>query len=427
MSRMNTIYAVIDLGSWYIRGMVARKMEDGRVSPISFYEEPANNCIRHGCVHNIDEAAAIIRRIVNQLNENLEDNTHITSLYVGVGGQSIASQEFIVRKAMVPEGEVIRTEHIESLWAEMRGASFPDKEVLDVTDPLFYVDGKQEIQAKGVFCHELEARFQLITARRSVKQNIRIAIEERLGLRLAGILVTPLCEAQVLLSDDELTLGCCYVNIGAGCTSVSIYKNRLLAMLRVLPMGGYNVTRDLTSLRLTEQEAENMKLNHVSMINDNKSNGSFRMTFADKFSEREFRSSEVNRLAKAKIRMDRIDTDNAISFIEEHISTIGLAYKATQPCTDYITTNLGELVSQIETKEETPANDTVQDLFAQDRQAERKENEQRDNTDRQREDTPKQTVKKKEKIGPSFGDKLKGAFIKFGSLFDEDTNQDNNR
>ena len=202
MSRMNTIYAVIDLGSWYIRGMVARKMEDGRVSPISFYEEPANNCIRHGCVHNIDEAAAIIRRIVNQLNENLEDNTHITSLYVGVGGQSIASQEFIVRKAMVPEGEVIRTEHIESLWAEMRGASFPDKEVLDVTDPLFYVDGKQEIQAKGVFCHELEARFQLITARRSVKQNIRIAIEERLGLRLAGILVTPLCEAQVLLSDD---------------------------------------------------------------------------------------------------------------------------------------------------------------------------------------------------------------------------------
>ena len=474
---MNTIYAVIDLGSWYIRGMVARKMEDGRVSPISFYEEPANNCIRHGCVHN--EAAAIIRRIVNQLNENLEDNTHITSLYVGVGGQSIASQEFIVRKAMVPEGEVIRTEHIESLWAEMRGASFPDKEVLDVTDPLFYVDGKQEIQAKGVFCHELEARFQLITARRSVKQNIRIAIEERLGLRLAGILVTPLCEAQVLLSDDELTLGCCYVNIGAGCTSVSIYKNRLLAMLRVLPMGGYNVTRDLTSLRLTEQEAENMKLNHVSMINDNKSNGSFRMTFADKFSEREFRSSEVNRLAKArmdeitanylnilrlsglledigagiilngggtkinnymaamkkilgevtpaKIRMDRIDTDNAISFIEEHISTIGLAYKATQPCTDYITTNLGELVSQIETKEEIPANDTVQDLFAQDRQAERKENEQRDNTDRQREDTPKQTVKKKEKTGPSFGDKLKGAFIKFGSLFDEDTNQDNNR
>ncbi|WP_179856943.1 cell division protein FtsA [Porphyromonas gingivalis] len=479
MSRMNTIYAVIDLGSWYIRGMVARKMEDGRVSPISFYEEPANNCIRHGCVHNIDEAAAIIRRIVNQLNENLEDNTHITSLYVGVGGQSIASQEFIVRKAMVPEGEVIRTEHIESLWAEMRGASFPDKEVLDVTDPLFYVDGKQEIQAKGVFCHELEARFQLITARRSVKQNIRIAIEERLGLRLAGILVTPLCEAQVLLSDDELTLGCCYVNIGAGCTSVSIYKNRLLAMLRVLPMGGYNVTRDLTSLRLTEQEAENMKLNHVSMINDNKSNGSFRMTFADKFSEREFRSSEVNRLAKArmdeitanylnilrlsglledigagiilngggtkinnymaamkkilgevtpaKIRMDRIDTDNAISFIEEHISTIGLAYKATQPCTDYITTNLGELVNQIETKEEIPANDTVQDLFAQDRQAERKENEQRDNTDRQREDTPRQTLKKKEKTGPSFGDKLKGAFIKFGSLFDEDTNQDNNR
>ena len=250
-------------------------------------------------------------------------------------------------------------------------------------------------------------------------------------------------------------------------------------MLRVLPMGGYNVTRDLTSLRLTEQEAENMKLNHVSMINDNKSNGSFRMTFADKFSEREFRSSEVNRLAKArmdeitanylnilrlsglledigagiilngggtkinnymaamkkilgevtpaKIRMDRIDTDNAISFIEEHISTIGLAYKATQPCTDYITTNLGELVSQIETKEEIPDNDTVQDLFAQDRQAERKENEQRDNTDRQREDTPKQTLKKKEKIGPSFGDKLKGAFIKFGSLFDEDTNQDNNR
>lgn len=475
---MNKTFAVIDLGSWTIRGMVARKLEDGRVSPIAFHEEPANNCIRHGCVHNIDDAAAIIRRLVSQLNESVEDNTHITSLYVGVGGQSVASQEFIVRKIMAPEGEVVRAEHIESLWAEMRGASFPDKEVLDVTEPLYYVDGKQEIQAKGVFCRELEARFQLITARRSVKQNIRIAVEERLGLRLAGVLVTPLCEAQVLLSDDELTLGCCYVNIGAGCTSVSIYKNRLLAMLRVLPMGGYNVTRDLTSLRLTEPEAENMKLNHVSMANDTASNGSFRMTFPDKYSEREFRSSEVNRLAKARmdeitanylniirlsglledlgagivlngggakihnyttaiksilgdvatarIRMDRVDTDNAISFDESHTSTIGLVYRATQPSTDYITTNLDELIDNVEENTEPTEHKHQSELFPQDNiQMERGD------TTSFRSSTPspsselKTDPRKKEKTGPSFKDRFQSLFTRVGNLFDEDTNPDN--
>lgn len=472
---MDTIYAVIDLGSWSIRGMVARKTDDGRVSPISFSEEPSNNCIRHGCIHNIDDAATIIRRIVSKLNESLEDNTHITSVYVGIGGQSVASQEFIVRKTMAPDGEVIRTEHIDALWTEMRGASFPDKEILDVTDPLFYVDGKQEIQAKGVFCHELEARFQLITARRSVKQNVHIAVEERLGLHLAGILVTPLCEAQVLLSDDELTLGCCYVNIGAGCTSTTVFKNRLLAMLRVLPMGGYNVTRDLTSLRLTEQEAENMKLNHVSMIDDPKTNGSFRMTFSDKFSEREFRSSEVNRLAKArmdeitanylnilnqsglledlgagiilngggakihnyiatmrkilgditlaKIRIDRIDSDNAMSFIEEHISTIGLVYRSTQSCIDYITSDLGELVSRVAEKEPSTAEEMLSDLFMPD---DREEPISKDKNKAQEKEPDANTEDKDPKKGVGLVKKV-GAFIgRFADLFDEDTSSNNN-
>ena len=77
-----------------------------------------------------------------------------------------------------------------------------------------------------------------------------------------GILPTPIAEAAATMTIEEMALGCAYVNIGGGTTSIAIYQERFPVALYVLPLGGNNVTRDLTQLSvpLLEADAEKLKI-----------------------------------------------------------------------------------------------------------------------------------------------------------------------
>ena len=50
------------------------------------------------------------------------------------------------------------------------------------------------------------------------------------------------------------------VDMGAETTTVSIYKDGSLRYFATLPMGGRNITRDITSLSLLEERAEDIKI-----------------------------------------------------------------------------------------------------------------------------------------------------------------------
>ena len=62
-----------------------------------------------------------------------------------------------------------------------------------------------------------------------------------------------------MLDNEEKRLGSVLVDWGADTTSVSIVKNNKLEYLNVLPMGSRNITRDLTSLKILEDNAEKIK------------------------------------------------------------------------------------------------------------------------------------------------------------------------
>jgi cell division protein FtsA len=80
-------------------------------------------------------------------------------------------------------------------------------------------------------------------------------------------------EAEYILNEEELGAGTALVNIGADTTTVSIYSNRLLRKITVIPLGSANITKDLCSEQITLAEAEQMKIfkGYNSSGNDNSS------------------------------------------------------------------------------------------------------------------------------------------------------------
>lgn len=254
--------AAIDLGTSHMVGMVGTKDATGALSIIAYEVENTSTGIRRGYVYNVKDAAANIKRLILKL-ENKLDGAKISKVYVGIGGQSIRSLDHVVSRVLGAEG-VVTEEIIDGLYKECQ-AFRPDMlAVLDVVAPSYMVDGKPESNPVGVLCNRIEARYKLIVGRPALRLNVVNSVEQVAKVDIAGIQIAPLALGDVLLSENDKDLGCALINFGAGVTSVTIYKGGKLANLSVVPLGSNLITKDITTLRVVELEAERLKVTYGS-------------------------------------------------------------------------------------------------------------------------------------------------------------------
>ena len=74
--------------------------------------------------------------------------------------------------------------------------------------------------------------------------------------------------ADNVLSEAEKRAGCVLVDLGAETTTMSVYYRNKLRYIAVIPLGGNNITKDLESLQLEENEAEALKTKYGSAYTD---------------------------------------------------------------------------------------------------------------------------------------------------------------
>lgn len=306
------IFAVINLGSRHISGMLASSLPNGRINPKA-YQEVSSQGIVHGYIHNISEVSATVAHLIDLLRQEFAEG-ELKRVYVGLDAQSMRSHTFSANLSFEGEGVVLEHEHIKKLQEQALSKTYPGHSVLHVTSPSYFVDGKKENNPRGVRSRHIQATYQIITVRKDIERNVYDVFENRLGYEVVEILVAPIAEAKVCLTKQELMLGCAYINIGAGTTSISLYEGRLLRALYVLPLGGDNVTRDLMKLKLLEGDAEQLKLRHGSMDIDVDPKQSITAPNINGNGVKTLSLNEVNRYIHA--RMHEL-TGNILSLIHE--------------------------------------------------------------------------------------------------------------
>lgn len=310
---MEKIFAVINLGSSHISGMLATRQQNGRIVPLAQSRKSSRGVI-HGYIHNINDAGAVIGSVLDDLSEALDERSLIKRVYVGLDCQSMRSHLHTERLSFDGEGVILEQEHLQQLYERAQAISFPRLSVVRITDPSYYVDGRREQNPRGIRCHTLEVVYQVITIREDIRRNIYEVFETKQGLQIEELLVAPLAEASVTLTKEEIILGCAYINIGGGTTSISVYKDRLLRGLYVLPLGGHNVTRDLMHLKLLEQDAEQVKLRYGSMDTEVSKELTITATSISGTGDKQISLYEVNSYIQA--RMQEL-TENVKALIRE--------------------------------------------------------------------------------------------------------------
>ena len=300
--------AVIDLGTSKIKGVVGRKNENNVISIMDSEIIDSGNSVRRGMVYNIEEAGAIIRKMLTLLENSIGDK--IGKVYVSLTGQSLHTLEFRERTMLSPGG-IVTQEVVDQLNRSAKKYT-PDMQTnYAVADVEYYVDAKTEKNPVGVAGSEVEASFQIVVGRPNLLSNIEKSVTGKAKLPIADYIVGALASAAVTLNEEEKELGCVFIDFGAGTTSVSVYKDGILRRFVVIPFGGKSITKDISALNFTENDAEQLKIKFGKAIETHES-----PFFSSPFSSKpDIDLTELNRVIG--LRLDEI-TANIIEQI--HLS-----------------------------------------------------------------------------------------------------------
>ena len=258
------IIVAIEFGSSKIRGMAGCKNIDGSVQVLDVEQVDARNCIRKGVVYNVEKTVMCLRHIVEKMETAL--GMRLCRAFVGIGGRSLKGKINTVSRQLVTK-TVISQELVDSLLKNNENTVYAGCEILDVIPQEYRVGTEATTDPVGVLGNQIEGTFLNVVARTEVREYI-IRCVEAAGLEVAGVFVSPMALAGCVLTDTERRSGCALVDFGYGTTTVAVYKNNLLRHLAVIPLGGNNITQDLCTQQMEEDEAEDLKIKYGSAYSD---------------------------------------------------------------------------------------------------------------------------------------------------------------
>ena len=256
----------IELGSTNIIGVAGKKNIDGSISILSVIKEASTSCINKGVVYNIDKTVQCLTNIIKRLEASLK--AKVAQVYVGVGGQSIRSVKNTLIKEL-PLDTVVTLDMVNELMDENRNMTYPAQEVLDAITQEYKVDAQYQLDPVGIQCTRLEANLLNILWKKSFYRNLNKCFDNA-GIAIAEMYLAPLALADSVLTDVEKRVGCVLVDLGAETTTVSVYYRNILRHLAVIPLGGNNITIDIASLQMDDENAEKMKRKYASAYTDSK-------------------------------------------------------------------------------------------------------------------------------------------------------------
>ena len=304
MDTNKLVYVALELGSSHLSGLLAYKDALGRVVPMASRRVESKGSIVHGTIYNIDVASTIAKEIIKDFDQELEGSGYsISQVYISIDCRSLHSLRHIVSHSYDGDGILASEEHVKELEEEVLKEQFDGYEILSVLPPYYHVNGRRENSIVGMLCREVRAYYTLLLVRKTYVRLITDLVEKRLRLKLAGILTAPICEAQVILSPGIRQMGCALVNIGADCTTVSVYKEDALELLRVYPVGGNAVTGDLSTLHILREDAEEIKCSQLSTVSEMKDGDYFVEipSFIGKETQ-QIRLLDLNRCVQARMK-----------------------------------------------------------------------------------------------------------------------------
>ena len=254
--------ASVDLGTSKLAVCVA-KVQDRNVEVI-YYKESHSEGVRYSYVLIPGKVKNELREAISEAQQALR--IKIQQVIVGLPRWYVRQETASASMTRQDPDDLIQEREIKALKS-MALESYPlddsAKEVIygAVAQSFSTEDciNEPENDIVGMAAETLEGNFKVFIGNRRYSSNIDSVFSD-LGIAIAKKYFTPGITARAVLKPEQMENGVALIDIGAGVSSVTIFKDKILRFYSAIPFGGNSVTNDIKSeCNFSFELAENIK------------------------------------------------------------------------------------------------------------------------------------------------------------------------
>ena len=254
----NHFVASIDIGTEKIALLVAEREDDDHLRIIGHNVCPSRG-VRRGSIFSIDSLSREISKLIKKTEESF--GVDLALFRVNISDTHLTC---IDGKGKVPVNEFVSTEDLDAVLESAMAISTPtNKEKLHIIKKKFtinetvVVDDPMDMEAQV-----LESKVHIITVSSSSVRNVENCLKQS-DLEVDKIVLNSVAKSQALLSQEDKNSGVCLLDIGAGVTSYSVYREEGIIQSGIIAMGGDEVTQAIAyAFDTSLEEAKRLKENY---------------------------------------------------------------------------------------------------------------------------------------------------------------------
>ena len=254
----NHFVASIDIGTEKIALLVAEREDDDHLRIIGHNICPSRG-VRRGSIFSIDSLSREISKLIKKTEESF--GIDLALFRVNISDTHLTC---IDGKGKVPVNEFVSTEDLDAVLESAMAISTPtNKEKLHIIKKKFtinetvVVDDPMDMEAQV-----LESKVHIITVSSSSVRNVENCLKQS-ELEVDKIVLNSVAKSQALLSQEDKNSGVCLLDIGAGVTSYSVYREEGIIQSGIIAMGGDEVTQSIAyAFDTSLEEAKRLKENY---------------------------------------------------------------------------------------------------------------------------------------------------------------------
>lgn len=257
----------IDLGSDSVRAMAARRIAPDLFQILGVEERPqkmGNVCVEQGVVTQSSNAGYVIAEVLKLLANRIGAD-ELPTAFLATGGYSMQIVAVHSRRDQARRKEISQSllDEMERECKEKIELRNPDVAVLGLVPSYFRLDGEEQDEqpAPEQRAALVEAYYIAFCGRKAIDIQMQKAFSQA-GRSIEQMFVRP----ETLLSafatcdgNQVLTDGCGVLDLGAQTSTFTVYKGGQYLLNKVVPKGGYHITRMLEQQGLSFNTAEVLK------------------------------------------------------------------------------------------------------------------------------------------------------------------------
>ncbi|MBR4432603.1 MAG: rod shape-determining protein [Paludibacteraceae bacterium] len=260
----------LDLGSGSVRALAARRMAPDLFQILGVEERPqklGNVCVEQGIITQSSNAGYVIAEVLKLLANRIGVD-ELPTAFISVGGQSMQIVAVHSKRDQARRKEISQEllDDMERECKEKIEARNPEVAVLGLVPSFFKLDGveQDEVPSPEQRAALVEAHYIAFYGRKALDTQLQKSFSQA-ARSIEHAFVRPECLLSAFATCDGnhvLMNGCAVLDFGAQTTSLTVYKGGQYLLNKVVPKGGYHITRMLEQQGMSFNTAEVLKCNY---------------------------------------------------------------------------------------------------------------------------------------------------------------------